>query len=64
MRMTMNCPLCGALMVWINGSISHDPPVKYYECRYDNIRVTKYQDETYDIQYPQEKTKKLHLHVE
>ena len=53
--MTMNCPLCGALMVWLNGSINHDPPTKYYQCRNDNIYVTKFQDGTYDIQYPKKK---------
>ena len=36
-KMTMNCPLCGALMVWLNGSIMHDPPINYYQCRNDNI---------------------------
>jgi len=51
------------LMVWTNGSISHDPPIKYYECRYDNILVTKYQDDTYDIQYPKEANKKLKQQV-
>jgi outer membrane protein assembly factor BamB len=53
--MTMNCPLCGALMVWLNGSINHDPPIKYYQCRNDNIYVTKFQDGTYEIQYPKKK---------
>jgi hypothetical protein len=47
--MTMNCPLCGTLMVWLNGSISHDPPVKYYLCRNDNIYVTKLSDNSYEI---------------
>ena len=49
--MTMNCPLCGALMDWLNGSIVHDPPINYYQCRNDNIYVTRFQDGTYEIQY-------------
>jgi hypothetical protein len=47
--MTMNCPLCGTLMVWLNGSISHDPPIKYYLCRNDNIYVTKQPDDSYEV---------------
>ena len=48
-NMTMNCPVCGAIMIWLNGSISHDPPVKYYECRVCNINVTKQPDDSYEI---------------
>jgi hypothetical protein len=47
--MTMNCPNCGSLMVWLNGSISHERIVNYYECRNCFIRVTKYPDGTYEI---------------
>ena len=47
--MTMNCPLCGTMMVWLNGSISHDPPIKYYMCRICNIHVTKQPDSSYEI---------------
>src|SRR4029079_15450234 len=47
--MTMGCPLCGSMMFWLNGSISHDPPVKQYECRNCNIRVTKQPDGSYEI---------------
>ena len=47
--MTMGCPLCGSMMVWLNGSISHDPPVKQYECRNCNIRVIKQPDGSYEI---------------
>ncbi len=47
--MTMGCPLCGSMMVWLNGSISHDPPVKQYECRNSNIRVIKQPDGSYEI---------------
>jgi hypothetical protein len=36
-------------MIWLNGSISHDPPVKYYECRVCNINVTKQLDDSYEI---------------
>ena len=57
--MTMNCPLCGVLMVWLNGSISHDSPINYYQCRNDNIYVTKFEDGTYEIQYPKKDNKKL-----
>ena len=53
--MTMNCPLCGALMVWLNGSITNDPSINYYQCRNDNIYVTHYRDGTYEIQYPKKK---------
>ena len=58
--MSMNCPLCGVLMVWLNGSISHDSPMKYYQCRNDNIYVTKFEDGTYEIQYPKKDNKKFH----
>ena len=47
--MTMNCPLCGTLMVWLNGSISHDPPVKYYLCWICNVYITKQPDNSYEI---------------
>ena len=47
--MTMKCPICGTLMVWLDGSISHDRPVKYYLCRNDNIYVTKLPDNSYEI---------------
>ena len=60
-NMTMNCPLCGALMVWLNGSIMHDPPINYYQCRNDNINVTKFQDGNYEIQYPKKNNKKFHI---
>ena len=35
-------------MVWLNGSILHDPPVKQYECRACQLFVVKYPDGTYD----------------
>ena len=47
--MTMNCPVCGTMMVWLNGSISHDPPEKYYKCKICEISVTKYPDGSYDV---------------
>ena len=36
-------------MVWLNGSITHDPLVKYYDCKICNIRVTKQSDDSYEI---------------
>ncbi|HZB80260.1 MAG TPA: hypothetical protein VE264_03170 [Nitrososphaera sp.] len=45
----MNCPNCGAIMVWLNGSVLHDPPVKQYECRGCQLFVVKYQDGNYDV---------------
>jgi hypothetical protein len=45
----MNCPSCGTIMVWLNGSISHDPPVKTYECRVCHLAVLKRSDGDYDI---------------
>ncbi|HVX02189.1 MAG TPA: hypothetical protein VHA09_03470 [Nitrososphaera sp.] len=42
----MNCPVCGAIMVWLNGSVLHDPPTKFYECRQCKISVTKFADGT------------------
>ena len=50
--MTMYCPNCGTLMVWKNGSILHDPPIKRYECGYCEIIVTKYMDGSYEIIKP------------
>ena len=48
-------------MVWLNGSITHDPPINYYQCRNDNIYVTKFQDGTYEIQYPKKNNKKFQI---
>jgi endogenous inhibitor of DNA gyrase (YacG/DUF329 family) len=48
-HMTMYCPNCGALMVWKNGSILHEPPTKRYECGYCEIILTKYADGSYEI---------------
>ena len=44
----MNCPTCGAMMVWLNGSVLHDPPVKQYECRQCQITVVKFADGSYE----------------
>lgn len=44
----MNCPNCGAIMVWLNGSILHNPPVNQYECRVCQLFVVKYPDGTFD----------------
>jgi len=46
----MNCPSCGAIMVWLNGSVLHDPPTKYYECRVCGIRVTSLPDGTMETE--------------
>lgn len=40
----MNCPACGAVMVWLNGSVLHDPPTKYYTCRKCGLDVVKLPD--------------------
>lgn len=50
--MTMYCPNCSALMVWKNGSILHEVPIKRYECGYCEIIVTKYMDGSYEIIKP------------
>ena len=44
----MNCPSCGAIMVWLNGSVLHDPPIKNYECRICQLSVIKYPDGNYE----------------
>lgn len=46
----MNCPVCGAIMVWLNGSILHDPPTKHYQCRRCNINVTSFPDGTIETE--------------
>lgn len=43
----MNCPSCSAIMIWLNGSVLHDPPVKEYECRTCQLSVTSYPDGNY-----------------
>jgi hypothetical protein len=35
------------MMVWLNGSVLHDPPVKEYECRICLLSVVKYPDGDY-----------------
>lgn len=45
----MNCPSCGTIMVWINGSVLHDPPEKLYECRICQLAVVKHSDGDYDV---------------
>ena len=47
--MTMNCPQCGTLMVWLNGSIVHDQGINYYECRNCKIKLNTLSDGTYEI---------------
>jgi hypothetical protein len=45
----MNCPSCGTIMVWLNGSVLHDPPVKTYECRVCQLTVVRQPDGEYDV---------------
>jgi hypothetical protein len=45
----MNCPNCGAIMVWLNGSVLHSPPVNHYECRMCRLYVVKQPDGNYEI---------------
>jgi transposase-like protein len=47
--MTMNCPLCGAMMVWLNGSILHERLVKNYHCRVCDVNVIKNYDGSYEL---------------
>jgi len=49
-NMTMNCPFCGKLMVWLNGSISHEVPTKLYTCRLCNINIIKYPDGSEELE--------------
>ncbi|HKU50405.1 MAG TPA: hypothetical protein VJP79_10665 [Nitrososphaera sp.] len=51
----MNCPSCGTIMVWLNGSILHDPPEKIYECRNCRVSVIKHPSGDYDIKALDEK---------
>jgi hypothetical protein len=50
----MNCPSCGAIMVWLNGSILHDPPTKFYHCRRCNIHVTRLPDGSIETDQPEQ----------
>ncbi|MGI0025549.1 MAG: hypothetical protein ACREA4_10465 [Nitrososphaera sp.] len=54
----MNCPSCGLVMVWLNGSVLHDPPVNHYECRRCQIYVIKQHDGSYEMKaiQPEEKS--------
>ena len=47
--MTMACPMCNTLMVWLNGSICHDPLVKNYRCIICDVRVNKQSDGSLEI---------------
>ena len=47
--MTMNCPSCGTLMIWLNGTIMHDQQVNYYECRNCKIKLNTLSDGSYEI---------------
>jgi hypothetical protein len=47
-------------MVCLNdGSISHDPPVKYYEYRHCNVTITKQSDDYYEVSEAKDKEQKL-----
>jgi hypothetical protein len=35
-------------MIWLNGSVLHDPPVKQYECRQCKLFVVRYEDGSYE----------------
>ena len=45
----MNCPSCGTIMVWLNGSVLHDTPEKIYECRNCQLSVVKHSTGDYDM---------------
>ena len=47
--MTMNCPQCGTLMIWLNGSIMHEQQINYYERRNCKIKLNTLSDGTYEI---------------
>ncbi|HEY7777772.1 MAG TPA: hypothetical protein VIA09_04455 [Nitrososphaeraceae archaeon] len=47
--MTMNCPQCGTMMIWLNGSIVHNHDIDYYECRNCKIKLNTLPDGTYEI---------------
>ncbi len=47
--MTMNCPSCGTMMVWLNGSIMHDQQINYYECRHCKIKLNTLSDGSYEV---------------
>ncbi|CAN5200705.1 hypothetical protein BH18THE2_BH18THE2_31910 [soil metagenome] len=50
LSMPMNCPFCGNLMVWLNGSISHEISTKFYTCRVCKINITKYPDGSEELE--------------
>ena len=47
--MTMNCPSCGTLMIWLNGSIMYDQQINFYECRNCKIKLNTLSDGSYEI---------------
>jgi len=51
----MNCPSCGAIMVWLNGSVLHDPPTRFYQCRPCGIKVTKFADSSEETEQAKQK---------
>lgn len=46
---SMNCPSCGTLMIWLNGSIVHDQQINFYECRNCKIKLNTLSDGSYEI---------------
>lgn len=42
-------------MVWLNGSVLHDPPTKFYQCRQCGIKVTKMPDGSEEIEQAEQK---------
>jgi uncharacterized protein (UPF0333 family) len=48
--MTKDCPFCGKLMVWLNGSISHEISTKFYTCRACKINIIKYPDGSEELE--------------
>ena len=42
-------------MVWLNGSVLHDPPTKYYQCRRCQINVTRFADGSDEVEQIEQK---------
>lgn len=36
-------------MIWLDGSVLHDPPVKHYECRRCRLYVVRFPDGNYEV---------------
>jgi hypothetical protein len=48
--MTKDCPFCGKLMVWLNGSVIHEISTKFYTCRACKISIIKYPDGSEELE--------------